>query len=183
MKYLLQKKTPCRKIRLLELLLRNSFERGKQPRFCLETRRNPIISSHLRSLFAMLFEYIHSYSNIFLIVLYICYLLNSSFMKLNWDWSQRSFFLPVLRYLATRIGTYLNTRHQITTTVTGWMISSYWVRLQVELQKKDQWSSFHQRKETWPQCSKRCLHIEVIPLTSQHFSIKLLMMSTIKSIK
>ena len=35
-------------------------------------------------------------------------------------------------------------------------------RLQFELKKKDQWSSFHQRKETWPQCSKRCLHIEVI---------------------
>ena len=62
------------------------------------------------------------------------------------------------------------------------------VRLQVELQKKDEWSSFHQRKETWPHCSKGCLHIEVIPLTSQHldvdtikwspnFSIKLLMMS------
>ena len=62
------------------------------------------------------------------------------------------------------------------------------VKLQVELQKKDQWTSFHQRKETWPQYSKRCLHIEVIPLTSQHldvdtiqcspnFIIKLLMMS------
>lgn len=67
--------TKISKVRHLELLLRNSFAKINKSRFYLESIRNPRTLSHIQSFEILLcpnacFDFIHCYSNIFVIILF-----------------------------------------------------------------------------------------------------------------